>query len=93
MCPVLFGRVPNSTGLFNTYVISDVTTVGYLNTRCYGVFSKSVVTDPGSIDGAGSIGKRYIETDVKFDASAENAIFSGTSFQSSALKALACIKT
>ncbi len=90
--PWMFGQVPNMTGIFNTYTFSDVKTAGSLNANCYGVFSKSVITDPGSIDGAGSTGKRYVETNINFDASSGNALFSGTSLQSPALQALPCIR-
>ena len=88
----LEAQLPNMTGIFNTYTFSDVKTAGSLNANCYGVFSKSVITDPGSIDGAGSIGKRYVETNINFDASSGNALFSGTSLQSSAVQCLPCIR-
>ena len=88
----MFGVRPNMTGIFNTYTFSDVKTAGSLNANCYGVFSKSVITDPGSIDGAGSIGKRYVETNINFNAASGNALFSGTSLQISALQCLPCIR-
>lgn len=86
----MFG--PNMTGLLNAYVLSDIATAGSLNPRCFGTFSTSVITDPGSIDGAGSVGKRYVETDIKFDASSGNSLYSGQKQQSQAIQLLPCIK-
>ncbi len=90
---LLEAALPNISGLFNTYAFSDVKTAGLLNANCYGVFSKSVITDPGSIDGAGSIEKRYVETNINFNAASGNVIYEGSTVQPPACQVLMIIRT